>query len=220
MIGTRERRADQVAAVAATDVEHDRRVAAEEFLPVEMAVRHRLERGLRPLRLLDDPPGEGDAELAFDIAGLVARLCHRADRIRPPDRTAGASMAFLHRLRKRERIPERMDDPAIDPVDHRRALAALARINRFTNSAGVLWPSIRELAHRLARPIRLLDVATGSGDVPAALAARARKDGVSLVIAGCDCSQFAIDEARAAHRESSSSSTTRFETAFRSATTS
>jgi len=110
-------------------------------------------------------------------------------------------MAFLNRLRQRERIAERMDDPAIGPVDHRRALEALARINRFTNSAGVLWPSIRDLARRLARPIRLLDVATGSGDVPAALAARARKDGVSLVIAGCDCSQFAIDEARAAHKD-------------------
>jgi 2-polyprenyl-3-methyl-5-hydroxy-6-metoxy-1,4-benzoquinol methylase len=108
-------------------------------------------------------------------------------------------MAFLNRLRQRERIAERMDDPAILPVDHRRALAALARINRITNSAGVLWPSIREMARRLARPIRLLDVATGSGDVPAALADRARQEGVALEIAGCDSSQFAIDEARAAH---------------------
>ncbi len=34
-------------------------------------------------------------------------------------------MAFLSRLRTRERIPELMDDPAIDPTEHRRALAAL-----------------------------------------------------------------------------------------------
>ena len=106
---------------------------------------------------------------------------------------------FFIRLRERERIPERMDDPAISPAEHRRALAALARINRVSNSAGLLWPPIRKLAQRLARPIRLLDVATGSGDVPAALAARARKESVALVITGCDQSQFAIDEARAAH---------------------
>jgi SAM-dependent methyltransferase len=110
-------------------------------------------------------------------------------------------MAFLNRLRERERIPERMDDPAISPVEHRRALAGLARINRISNSAGLLWPPIRKLAKRLARPIRLLDVATGSGDVPAALAARARKGGVALTITGCDFSQFAIDEARSAHPE-------------------
>ena len=54
-------------------------------------------------------------------------------------------MAFLSTAcAQRERIPELMDDPAIDPAEHRRALAALARINRFTNSAGVLWPAIRE----------------------------------------------------------------------------
>ena len=82
-------------------------------------------------------------------------------------------MAFLSRLRLRERIPELMDDPAIDPTEHRRALAALARINRVTNSAGVLWPVIPVLARELNRAVRVLDVATGSGDVPARLLARA-----------------------------------------------
>jgi SAM-dependent methyltransferase len=108
-------------------------------------------------------------------------------------------MAFLGRLRKRERINERMDDPAIDPVEHRRALRALARINRVSNSAGVIWPSIRGLAARLGRAIRVLDVATGSGDVPAALAARARKAGVALDVAACDVSPTAIEEARRIH---------------------
>jgi 2-polyprenyl-3-methyl-5-hydroxy-6-metoxy-1,4-benzoquinol methylase len=108
-------------------------------------------------------------------------------------------MAFLGRLRKRERITERMDDPAIDPVEHRRALAGLARINRVSNSAGVLWPSIHGLAVRLGRPIRLLDVATGSGDVAEALAVRARKAGIALEVAACDVSTTAIEEARRTH---------------------
>lgn len=105
-------------------------------------------------------------------------------------------MAFLSRLRTRERVPELMDDPAIDPAEHRRALTALARINRVTNSAGLLWPPIQHLAVQLGRTVRVLDVATGSGDVPAGLVAKAKRSGVSLEAAGCDVSPTAIDVAR------------------------
>ena len=105
-------------------------------------------------------------------------------------------MAFLSALRRRERIPELMDDPAIDPAEHRRALAALARINRVSNSAGVLWPIIPVLARELGRPIRVLDVATGSGDVPGRLLARAQREGIALEVSACDVSPTAIEEAR------------------------
>jgi 2-polyprenyl-3-methyl-5-hydroxy-6-metoxy-1,4-benzoquinol methylase len=108
-------------------------------------------------------------------------------------------MAFLSRLRKRERIAERMDDPDLDPGDHRRALAALARINRLTNSAGVFWPVVSVLARELNRPVRFLDVATASGDVPARLLARARRAGIDLEIAACDKSIIAIEVARQKH---------------------
>jgi len=104
-------------------------------------------------------------------------------------------LAFLSRLRIRERIPELMDDPAIDPVEHRRALAALARVNRFSNSAGVLWPPILKLSRELGRTIRVLDVATGSGDVPAELLAKAGRAAVTLEAAGCDISPTAVEEA-------------------------
>ena len=52
-------------------------------------------------------------------------------------------------LRTRERVPELMDDPALDPAEHRRALAGLARLNRFGGSAGVLWPAVAKLAGEL-----------------------------------------------------------------------
>jgi SAM-dependent methyltransferase len=104
-------------------------------------------------------------------------------------------MVFLSRLRTRERIPELMDDPGLDPAEHRRALAALARINRVTDSAGVLWPAIRNLARELGRTVRVLDVATGSGDVPTRLLAKAKHAGVPLEVAGCDISPTAIAEA-------------------------
>jgi SAM-dependent methyltransferase len=104
---------------------------------------------------------------------------------------------FLSRLRTRERIPELMDDPAIDPAAHRRALAGLARLNRVSGSAGVLWPAIRNLARDLGRAVRVLDVATGAGDVPAGLLKKANREGVSLEVAGCDLSPTAIREAAA-----------------------
>lgn len=100
-------------------------------------------------------------------------------------------------LRRRDRQPELMDDPALDPTEHRRALSGLARINRWSGSASLLWPPVREFARHLNRPFRLLDVATGSGDVPLALAELARRDAVSLDITGYDVSPVAIDEGRA-----------------------
>jgi SAM-dependent methyltransferase len=102
---------------------------------------------------------------------------------------------FLSRLRTRERIAELMDDPALDPAEHRRALAGLARLNRVSGSVGVLWPPIRNLARELKRTIRVLDVATGAGDVPAALLRKAKREGVSLEVAACDISSTAIREA-------------------------
>jgi 2-polyprenyl-3-methyl-5-hydroxy-6-metoxy-1,4-benzoquinol methylase len=103
-------------------------------------------------------------------------------------------------LRTRERIPELMDDPGLDPAEHRRALEGLARLNRFSGSAGALWPSVRKFASELKRPVRLLDIATGSGDVPRALLARATRTKIALEIEACDISATAVAEA--AHESS------------------
>jgi SAM-dependent methyltransferase len=102
---------------------------------------------------------------------------------------------LLAGLRARRRIPELMDDPGLDPAEHRRALAGLARLNRYSNSAGALWPPIRALARRLGRPVRVLDVATGSGDLPCDLLRRAARARLALEIAACDLSPTAIAEA-------------------------
>lgn len=103
---------------------------------------------------------------------------------------------FLSRLRSRERIAELMDDPAIDPAEHRHALAGLSRLNRFSNSVGVLWPPIAKLASEIQRTIRVLDVATGSGDVPRQLLTRAQRARVPLQVTACDVSATAIAEAK------------------------
>jgi SAM-dependent methyltransferase len=106
-------------------------------------------------------------------------------------------MALLPGLQNRERVLELMDDPALDPAEHRLALAGLARLNRFSRALQVLWPSIRTLSQRLKRPLRILDVATGCGDVPAGLLHRAARSGYTLEVVGCDRSDTAILSARA-----------------------
>ena len=100
-------------------------------------------------------------------------------------------------LRTRHRVPELMDDPALPAADHRAALAGLARLNRV-GSAGLLWPPLHDLAGRLKRPVRVLDVATGGGDIPARLARIARRRGVELDVVGCDLSPTAVGAATAA----------------------
>ncbi len=98
-------------------------------------------------------------------------------------------------LAHRHRQPELMDDPALDPAEHRRALAGLARINAVSGSAKVLWPALRKLAIQHARPLRVLDIATGSGDVPLALRRFAENEKLPLSFAGCDLSAVAIEVA-------------------------
>src|SRR5690606_32364894 len=100
-------------------------------------------------------------------------------------------------LAHRDRIPELMDDPGLDPGEHRRALAGLARINRVSGSAGVLWGPVRGLARgQPDRPLRVLDVATGSGDVPVRLSRKAAAAGLDrIAFHGCDLSPTAVEAA-------------------------
>jgi 2-polyprenyl-3-methyl-5-hydroxy-6-metoxy-1,4-benzoquinol methylase len=106
-------------------------------------------------------------------------------------------MSVLNSLDRRERIAELMDDPGLDPAEHRAALAALTRINRLSLSADVLWPPIAKLARRFPRDtIRVLDLATGSGDLPIGLWKKARRAGLTnLAFHGCDISPIAVQAA-------------------------
>ena len=87
-----------------------------------------------------------------------------------------------------------MDDPALDAGEHRRALAGLARINAVSSAAGPLWWGVRGVcgpATARTSALRVLDVATGSGDVLAGLMGRARRDGIGLEASAIDVSNVA-----------------------------
>ena len=95
----------------------------------------------------------------------------------------------------RDRQPEMMDQPGILEEVHRQALRGLARLNRFTRVASDLYKPIRE--HALAMPHRklsILDVASGSGDLPIQWLRWSKRDGLDLQVCALDISQTAVRE--------------------------
>ncbi len=103
-------------------------------------------------------------------------------------------MSILNGVAERVREPEVMDDPSLDADRHRHALDGIARLNSLSRAVAPLWRSISELPHD--RPLRILDVATGSGDVPLGLCQRARRAGRNVEIWGVDVSPVAVQSAR------------------------
>src|SRR5690349_9201215 len=98
-------------------------------------------------------------------------------------------------LSHRTLTPELMDAPDLERQLHWQALDGLARINRWSSSAAILWPSLTALAREKQQPLRVLDIATGAGDVPIALAARAEREGLPMQFDACDISSDAIQYA-------------------------
>ena len=112
-------------------------------------------------------------------------------------------------LKTRQLEPELMDDPEIETGDHDRALEGLARLNRLARAAA---PFQDELGTILAsrqtrrleataddRPLVVLDVATGSGDLVVTLERWRRSQTPSSPIhwIACDRSRHALERARA-----------------------
>lgn len=96
--------------------------------------------------------------------------------------------------------PELMDAPDVDAAAHRHALAGLARINWVSLSSRILWPSIRGLARQSPRPLRVLDLASGGGDVLCDIGRRATASGLSVELFGLDRSPLAVETADAIAR--------------------
>lgn len=88
-----------------------------------------------------------------------------------------------------------MDEPGLDPAAHRRALRGLGRLNALSFAPALLWPAIADLLEP-DRPLRILDLACGGGDVPIALWRRARRAHRPVHIDASDVSPTALDYAR------------------------
>jgi 2-polyprenyl-3-methyl-5-hydroxy-6-metoxy-1,4-benzoquinol methylase len=103
-------------------------------------------------------------------------------------------------LATRNRHPELMDQPGLDAKVHGQALRSLAWVNWFSNTSLMIWKQIRKLAREPGspRPIRILDVACGGGDVAQRIAVRAERAGIAADVDGCDINAVAIAHAREA----------------------
>ena len=89
---------------------------------------------------------------------------------------------------ERRREPEWMDDPAADPADLRRSLDYIRRINTFLGYTRATVGHLRRFsrAWRPGETIRILDVATGSADVPRAVLRWSRRGGFDVRVVGVD----------------------------------
>jgi len=99
-------------------------------------------------------------------------------------------------LRDRRVEPELMDAPELDRARHLDALEALGRVNAVSLAAGRVWTEVDRLARAGKRPVRVLDVACGGGDVLLSLARRARRRSIDIELHGCDVSGVALERAR------------------------
>jgi SAM-dependent methyltransferase len=89
-----------------------------------------------------------------------------------------------------------MDDPAIDPALHRAALARLRTINALSLADRAIAGAVADLIGETNQPpVRILDVATGSGDVALATQSRLASRGIATELMVCDRSSTALAEA-------------------------
>ena len=136
-------------------------------------------------RLRDVAVGDGSRELSTPTGWRPPGASQLRDLRRQGSQDVG--------LTQRSRTPELMDQPELDESLHSAALRGLGRINRVSLSASILWPSIADMARdQHGRPVRVLDLASGGGDVPISLAKRARRAGLDVRIEGCDISPVAV----------------------------
>ena len=96
---------------------------------------------------------------------------------------------FGFSLAERQCRPERMDQPDLDVALHHQALSGLARLNRASGICRQLWKPVKKYARdRGASTLRVLDIASGGGDISLGLWKLAQKNGIELRILGLDAS--------------------------------
>lgn len=86
-------------------------------------------------------------------------------------------------------IHEWMDEPDVDRRELARALACIRWVNRRLGGTGAVLGHLRRWSTRWPRtggPVRILDVATGSADIPAAVLRWARRGGRHVEVIGLD----------------------------------
>lgn len=98
---------------------------------------------------------------------------------------------FSRRSEQRELI----DDMTVGGAEGRRMLAELRTVNRLLGGYRTTLGALDKLLAPRAEPWRLLDVGTGSGDIPEQVARWARRRGVPVRITAIDLNPATVAEA-------------------------
>lgn len=101
-------------------------------------------------------------------------------------------------LTARRRVDELMDDPGVDREELAQALAFIRRVNRRLGGVSAALGHLDRWSAQWQRDgeIRILDVGTGSADIPLAIARWARRRGHRVHITGVDLHETTIELAR------------------------
>jgi ubiquinone/menaquinone biosynthesis C-methylase UbiE len=100
-------------------------------------------------------------------------------------------------------VGELMDDPGVDPAELARALAYIRGVNRLLFGTRACLHHLERWSRRWPKDaeIRVLDVGTGSADIPLAIVRWARERGRRVHITAIDNHEKTLDVARGRVRE-------------------
>jgi len=101
-------------------------------------------------------------------------------------------------LPARSQQPEWLDTDALPAQDLHRNLDDLRRLNRYLGSHWLLCTALRRVWRQMGSPryLRVLDVGTGAGDIPAVLTRWGERRGVSIAVVAIDSHHGVLQYAR------------------------
>ncbi|MHC4217467.1 MAG: methyltransferase domain-containing protein [Planctomycetota bacterium] len=102
-------------------------------------------------------------------------------------------------LTRRRRVPELMDDPEVDQAALDCSLRYIRMVNRRLGGASAALGHLERWSHEWPddRTIRVIDIGTGSGDIPLAITRWAARSGRRVHVTGVDLHPKTLRLARA-----------------------
>lgn len=148
-----------------------------------------IDRVLVPALLREAAGWSSMDELAAAADNAVARLRERRLQQAPHQGRLTAAAARLDDWLRTD-APEYLDDPAVAPERKQAIVQKLHRFNQgvfaYHRFLRVLRPLLRQVVAERQGPVRILELASGSGEFSFALAGIARREGIDVEVTGSD----------------------------------
>ena len=162
-----------------------------------------IDRVLLPRLLRETAAWTTMAELEAATDGAIATLRQRRrEQAADAGRVRGLAVEFDDWLRTDQ--AEYLDDPEFPPERKKAIVQALHRFNQgvfaYRRFFRVLRPLLRAVAGEQHRPVRILELASGSGEFSFALAELAAAGGIAVEVTGSDYFREHVDAGNAKAR--------------------